>query len=503
MRDDKSPVIVGIGQFMQKDIEPEEALEPLGMIEESCRIAFEDAQVGKTLLKAVDYLAITDVRSWRYNNLPCLLSERLGLHPRKQVMTTMGGNMSQWLINQTASSIQRGEVEMALLTGGESYYTARRARFKGIKLPWSKDEVKHSEKMKQIGSPRLGLNEHEFKYNIQSAIHTYALFENAWRANRALSIEEHRQCMGSLMSRLSEAAAANPYARFPQQFALEEIIRVSADNRMVCFPYTKRMIANLDVNKSSTILMTNVSKAQALGIPRDRWIYWWGGGDADENPWFVSERPDFHSCPAIKLSACHALAEAGISIAEVDVFDLYSCFHIAIQLAREEMGVADTDSRPISVTGGLPYSGQAGSNCGMESVAMMVRKLRTSPGFKGLVTGNGWFLTKQSTGIYCSEPKERRSKQTVQLDDMPIRKPVEVVPEGQTVSGTVETYTIEHSRDGKPKRGLIVGRTDNGRRFLSHTPTSSEFLQDLMKDEIIGLPGSSVYNGETQIFNLN
>ncbi|MCP4753418.1 MAG: acetyl-CoA acetyltransferase, partial [Proteobacteria bacterium] len=345
-------------------------------------------------------------------------------------------------------------------------------------------------------------NEHEYRYNIQSAIQTYALFENAWRANRGLSLAEHRQRMGSLMSRLSETAAANPYARFPRHLTLEEITRVRADNRMVCFPYTKRMIANLDVNKSSTLLMTTVSRAQAMGIPRDRWIYWWGGGDADENPWFVSERPDFHSCPAMKISASRALTEAGISIDEVDMFDLYSCFHIAIQLAREEMGLAETDSRPFSVTGGLPYAGQAGSNCGMESVAMMAQRLRKAPGRKGMVTGNGWYLTKQSTGIYCSEPKERHPKRPAPSDGIPTRKPVELVPEGQEVSGTVETYTIEHSRDGKPQRGLIIGRTDDGRRFLSHTPTNREFLQNLMEDEIIGLPGKSVFNGETQIFEL-
>lgn len=502
MKKNFAPVIIGIGQFMQKDVETKEALEPVELIKASCRIAFDDAEGGKKLNEAVDYLAVTDVRSWQYQNLPQLLTEKLGLHPRQRVMTTLGGNMSQWLVNDTASKIEQGEVEMALLTGGESYFSARRARFKKVKLPWSSKEDSDAEKADRIGSQRIGFNELEARYNLYSAIDTYALFENAWRGRQGLSIEAHRQRMGNILSRLTEIAAGNPYARFPHYLTPDEITRATSENRMVCFPYTKRMCANLDVDRSSTVLMTSVSKAKAMGISEDHWIYWWGGGDADENPWFVSQRQNFHSCRAMKISAQKALSEAGISIDEVDLFDLYSCFHIAIQLAREEMGIADTDLRPFSVTGGLPYAGQAGSNCGMDSVVEMVRRLRDAPGQIGMVTGNGWYLTKQSTGIYSSEPKEKQTAKPAQLDDIPIVKPVEIVPEGQNVSGTVETYTVAHSRDGCPERGLIIGRTDDGRRFIANTPTSREFLEDLMKNEVIGLAGKTSDAGTTRIFDL-
>ena len=175
MKENLAPVIIGIGQLMQNDVRPEDALEPLALMEASCRLALEDAGFAEKQFKTIDYLAVTDVRSWEYHNLPRLLSENLGLYPGRHVMTTLGGNMSQWLVNDTAWKIQRGEVGTALLTGGESYYSARRFRFKGIHPPWRPIKGHPpTEKAHRIGSSRIGFNKLEAKYNLHSAICTYA-----------------------------------------------------------------------------------------------------------------------------------------------------------------------------------------------------------------------------------------------------------------------------------------------------------------------------------------
>ncbi|MBU2547865.1 MAG: acetyl-CoA acetyltransferase, partial [Proteobacteria bacterium] len=444
------------------------------------------------------YLAITDVRSWKYDNLPKLLAERLGLHPKKGVMTALGGNMSQWLVNDTASKILEGQVGVALLTGGESYFTARRARFKGTRLAWTKDEG--ADKPERIGSTRLGINQHEAKYNLTSAIDTYALFENGWRFHHGLSLEAHRARMGKLLSRLTAVAAENPYARFPKFLTPDEITKPTPNNRMICFPYTKWMCANLDVNKSASLIMASVSRARALGIPQDRWVYWWGGGDAEENPWFVSERPDFHSCPAMKFSADKALDAAGLTIQEVDYFDLYSCFHIAVQLAREEMGLGDADERPLTVTGGLPYAGQSGSNCGMDSIVSMIAKLRQTPGTKGMVTGNGWYLTKQATGIFGAEAGEAPPRLFPDREDAPSRQAAELVQDAWEGRGVIETYTVAHDRNGEPNRGLLIGRLEDGRRFIANTPTDRPLLEELMREEAIGRAGRLAFQDERHVF---
>jgi hypothetical protein len=120
------------------------------------------------------------------------------------------------------------------------------------------------------------------------------------------------------------------------------------------------------------------------------------------------------------------------------------------------------------VTGGLPYAGGPGNNYAMHSAATMVQKLRDAPGAYGLVTANGWYLTKQSTGIYSttppSKPFEREDPAVVQrqIDALPHPEVVER-PEGR---GVIETYTVVHKREG-PFLGVIVGRDANGRRFAA------------------------------------
>jgi acetyl-CoA C-acetyltransferase len=501
MTDDLTPIIVGAGQFIETNIEPEEGLEPLELINKTAQIALDDAEGGKILKEAIDYLAITDVRTWKYNNLPRLLASRLGLHPKKSVMTFLGGNIAQWLVNDTAEKITTRQVGAALLTGGESYFTVRRARFKGLKLDWTTDEG--AAKAERIGNARLGFNSAEAKYNLTSAIDTYSLFENAWRYHHRLSLEAHRERMGRLLSQLTKVAAENPYARFPEFLTPEEITQTTRDNRMICFPYTKRMCANLDVNKSSSVIMTSVSKAKALGISEDHWIYWWGGGDAEEDPWFVSERPDFHSCPAMKISAERALAMTGITIQDIDYFDLYSCFHIAVQLAREEMGIGDGDERPLTVTGGLPYAGQSGSNCGMDTIVSMIDKLRKSPGTTGMVTGNGWYLTKQATGIYSTAARQASPYVLSENKEASQRQPVVLVQDDIEGRGVIETYTVAHDREGEPNRGLVIGRMEDERRFIANTSVDRQLLEELMRGEAIGRPGTLTFQDERHIFIPN
>ena len=95
MTEDLTPVLVGAGQFIQREYDLEKMLDPLGMMVETARLAAEDAGAGKGLLNAIDSLAVVNVMSWRYDNLPRLLAERLGVHPREEIFTAPGGNLPQ------------------------------------------------------------------------------------------------------------------------------------------------------------------------------------------------------------------------------------------------------------------------------------------------------------------------------------------------------------------------------------------------------------------------
>ena len=126
----------------------------------------------------------------------------------------------------------------------------------------------------------------------------------------------------------------------------------------------------------------------------------------DNDIWNPIERPDLHRSHAMKGMAELALDMAGWQVSDIDYFDLYSCFPVAVEVACREMGIAEDDPRPFTVTGGLPYFGGAGNAYTLMSVALMAQKLRANPGSKGFCNGNGWFLTKHSLGLYSTTPFE-------------------------------------------------------------------------------------------------
>ena len=163
------------------------------------------------------------------------------------------------------------------------------------------------------------------------------------------------------------------------------------------------MNANAFIDQSAALVMTSVGLAQQLGIARDKWVFLHGCADGNDH-WFVSERADFHSSPAIRAVARQALAMAGRSLDDIAHFDLYSCFASAVEIACAEIGLAENDPRGLTVTGGLPFFGGPGNNYVTHGIAEMMRRLRAAPGRFGLVSANGNYLTKHSWGVYSTAP---------------------------------------------------------------------------------------------------
>jgi acetyl-CoA C-acetyltransferase len=489
---DNTPVLIGAGQLTQRDVEPAAAVEPLAMMVETSQRAAADAGAGARLLAQVDRVAVVNIFGWHYANAPGLLAEKLGAHPRQELYTTIGGNTPQWLVNETAAQIAAGRVRLALLAGAEAVYTLQRARRSNTELRWTSGGTGEPT---IIGDTRPGTSKHEVAHNLQMPAAIYPLFENALRAHYGFGLAAHRAALGRLCSRFSAVAARNPYAWFQQERSAEEIAAVTSTNRMIGFPYPKYMNAILDVDQSAAVLMTSVAGARALGIHPSRWVYLWGCADGHDL-WFVSERVNYHSAPALRVAGERALRMAGLGMGDIDVFDLYSCFPSAVQISRDMLGVAPDDARPLTVTGGLPYHGGPGNNYVMHAIATMMEKLRATPGTKGLVTGLGWYLTKHSVGIYSAVPPEHLGDAAWQREDPSVyqtdldRAPHPGLALAASGRGVIETYTVLHDRDGAPIVGIVVGRLTDGRRFLANTPGDRAVLEGLMAREAVGHGGT-------------
>jgi acetyl-CoA C-acetyltransferase len=494
--DDRSPVVVGVGQVVQQGVDPGEALDPLGLMESAARAAFDDARLGAAKADGLDRVIVPSVLGAHYSNPARLLAERLGASGAAPVTLGVGGNGPQKALNQAARDVAAGRARLVLLAGAEALDTRQRARAAGIHLDWSGGGEL------AVGEPEAPpSSEDEIRHRLVVPPFVYPLYENALRAHRGRGIEEHRRAVGAMLARFTETAAANPNAWFRTRRSADEITVPSDDNRMVAFPYTKFMNAILRVDQAAAVLMTSLGHARALGVPADRMVHWLGGGDAVEDPWWLSERESFHACPAMARAYAGAFAEARLAPDDVHVFDLYSCFPSAVEMGCDALGIDLGDPRPLTVTGGLPYAGGPGNDYGTHAVAELVRWLRATPGSVGMSTGVGWYFTKHSAGLYGTLPPMELPSAPGPPEAPPAKR-VEVVRDAEG-PGRIEAYTVVHDRAGEPERGIVVGRLDDQRRFLSWLEGDRDALRSLETAEGVGRSGRVRPDGDVNRFTLD
>ncbi|MEH6403942.1 MAG: acetyl-CoA acetyltransferase [Sneathiella sp.] len=509
MDESRIPILVGCGQITQREPDPKLALSPIELTANAAREASIDSGAGEALLNALDTIVVIrgfSDTSWRfvcpfgkYKNPPLSLANRLQTTPAKRlVYTHSGGNMPQWSVNRLFEMITRGEVEAALVCGGEALSTQKAAQRAKIDLDWSEDP---GGSFDQWGVDKRGWNTQEDRHGMTGAIFAYPMIENAIRGSKGRSIAEHNAEMGSLLSKFSAVAAQNPLADRQTHYSAAQISNLDASNPYIGFPYTKLMNANAFNDQSAALIMTSVAKAKELGIPKDKWVYLHGCGDAYDH-WYLSDRKNFYSSPAMATVAEETFSMAQSSMAEMDFLDLYSCFPSAVEIACTEMNLSEDDPRGLTVTGGLPYFGGPGNNYVTHSIAEMMNKLRQKPGTRGLVTANGNYITKQSAGLYSTDPapvpfapKDAAIYQAkINADKGPA---VSLIPTGRA---TIETYTIMHDRNG-PTFGLLYGRLEDGSRFIANPPKDPALLNEMTKTDYLNASGKVTQVDGLNVFN--
>lgn len=497
MPEDSTPVLVGCGDVTDLTTPVEAGRSPFDLIAEAGRRALADA-VAPGLGQAIDTVAMLRLfsdTSHRFatrlgtsTNPPRSVAQRLGITAGRHLYTWNGGNMPQYLVNQFAEAISRREMRAAVVLGGEALRTQHGVERANLDVSWHEDPGGEPE---LIGEPRRGWSDHEDRHNMRAAITMYPLFENAIRGRRQHSVPEHLLAMGRLFARFAAVAAQNPLATRRQGFSAERLATVDADNRWVGFPYPRLMNANAFIDQAAAFVMTSVGTARELGVPQYKWVYLHGCADGHDH-WYVSERSDLASSPAIGGGARRALAMAGRTLADIGVLDLYSCFPSAVEIGCEEIGLAEDDPRGLTITGGLPYFGGPGNNYVTHSISEMMRRLRADPGSFGLVTANGNYVTKHSFGVYSTAPvagawrRESPGVLQAELDALP-KAPFTEQPAGRA---RIETYTVMHGKNA-PEFAVVLGRLDaTGERFLANTPADAATLVDLRDRDSLGRGGT-------------
>jgi acetyl-CoA C-acetyltransferase len=491
--DPRTPVLIGAGQLSNRVDKGATALEPVDLIAEALRRAADDSGAGSAVLTGADAVHIVSLLSWRYRDPGRLVAQRVGADPRATTVTGMGGNSPQSLVNLTCLAILAGDADLVLLGGAEAWRTRMGARSAGVELGWTVegDDVPGATKSTAevpMSSPG------EQARGVVMPVQVYPMFEQAHRIRIGRGLDEHLVAVSELWSRFSEVAATNPHAWIQQAYSPEEIRTPTAANRMIGFPYTKRMNSNNAVEQGAAVILCSAERAEALDVPRDRWVFPHSGTDVHDH-YHVTERDDLGSSPAIRLGGRGALALAGVGVDDLAHVDLYSCFPSAVQIAAHELGLG-TD-RALTVTGGLSFAGGPWNNYVMHSIATMAGRLREDPGAVGLVTANGGLITKHAFGVYSTDPPAagfRHAEPQAEIDVLP-RRVLDETPDGEVA---IETWTAMHDRDGNPETGIVVGLLDDGRRALG-TTTDADALKVLVTEDVAGRRARISPDGATEL----
>jgi acetyl-CoA C-acetyltransferase len=458
--DPRTPVLVGVGQWSNRVDRGEPAVEPADMMAEALRRAAEDSGAGAPALVGADAVRVSQSLSRHYRNPARLVAEHLGATPRDEAVTPIGGNEPQALVAQASRDIAAGAADTVLICGAEAWRTrSATRRDQREQLGWTRqdDTVPPARQT----APDFQLNHPaELSRQVYAPPQVYALFEQALRAAAARSIDDHLVRVSELWARFNAVAVANPHAWMRDPLTAEQIRTPTPDNRWIWWPYTKVMNANSAVEQAAALILCSAASATALRVPRDRWVFPRAATQAHDT-YIVSHRRDLQSAPALRAAGRALLALAGTGPDELAHVDLYSCFPSAVEVAADELGLGL--DRQLTVTGGLSFAGGPWNNYGTHAIATMAQVLRADAGSLGLVTGVGGYLTKHALGLYSTDPPPEGYRWADAQDDvepMPCRE----LAEALDGTATIESWAVQHGRDGEAERVLAACLLDDGRR---------------------------------------
>src|SRR5258707_5118485 len=317
--EDRIPVIVGVGEIVDRPSEITSGLEPLIWLEQALKRA--EADSGGKLLDEIGPLDIVNFLSWRYQDPARQLSERLGITPRHAYYGPVGGESPIRYLHEAAQRIARGECSVAAICGAEAQSTATKAERAGVDLPWTPfakdvEEPKRGAAFQKPIAVQLG---------VFRPVSVYPFYEAASAAHWGQTPREAMAESGQLWSTYSGVASQNPTAWLKRRYAPDEITTPTADNRLIAWPYNKLMVANPSVNMGGALLLTSLAKARAAGIAEDKLVYPLGGASAEEPRDYLLRDQLYQSHPQNAVLKA-AMDLAGGDGKQFEAIELYSCF---------------------------------------------------------------------------------------------------------------------------------------------------------------------------------
>lgn len=458
-----TPVIVAIGESIERDA-------IVSTIEMATRAAWAALEEAPGIAEKVERITVLPaIFSPAPKNPATQITENLELKNIDLEVAQPGGNGPQLLVTRAAEDIASGKLSATLIVGAES---TRSMRLKsGAKAKEDQSLVVDKIETEATPDPIVGepfgrgLTEAELAIKLSLPLELYPLFESALAYKAGRTFAQQREYLGHIYAKFSAVAANNPYAWFQQKYSAEEISAVTENNRLVSSPYTKRFNSFPNVDQGAALIVASLEVAQQAGLEEQVVYIWAGATNKDVNP---IERPELGSSSAMKAASEAMFENAGITVDDIDAFELYSCFPSAVGVAVQALGIQMGDPRGLTLIGGLPFFGGPGNNYITHAIAAAVRRLRDKSGLV-YVGANGGFLSKHSLGIYGSEPNPRGfSKTDTSAQQAEINADVVPYTLGAEGEAVIEAGTAMYDRSGQVSSAPVFARLKDGQRVAAN-----------------------------------
>lgn len=490
---ERIPVIIGVGQINDRPDDPDQGLDPAGLMVAALQRAEVDG--GGDLLAALDSLAIVDQISFRHLGKLCdPVAAGIGAKPAINYQSEAPhGDTPIRLLNEAANRIGAGEVRLAAVVGAEALRTAAGLAAK-TKGDASYNAVRAASRAYEPGYAQL--------HGLIAPVDCYPLYENAGRATYGQSLAEAQGESGQIWSLFSQVAATNDGAWIKKPVSAEQVTTASDSNRPIAFPYNKLMVANSSVNQGAGFIIASLAEARRRGIAEEQMIYV-GMGAAAKEDGNILKRDRYDRSSSMNVAINRTLTLNQMTASDFDHVELYSCFPCVPKMARRVLGWPA--EQPATVFGGLTFGGGPIANYMSHAVVSMVEKLREE-GRYGFLFANGGLATDNHCIVLGSQPIAAASfpqEFSYQAEADAAREPIPALDKDYTGPAQLETYTIFYARDGAPRAGVVVGRTPGGSRTLAHVDVSDAAMLAFLTDgkaEPVGTSGTIAARGELRFW---
>ena len=465
------PVVVGLGTIQQKG-NYDELDEALILMDKACKKAIGDS-TNSNITEYIDEVRVPK-GFWRYRDPGKWVAENNNI---KSVQTTVTkvGILQQNLINTACNKIQNGEIRASLILGGESRFKMLRSSIEKkdyIETPLitnpdiydkSSEELQLDIEEKELGSMAVGY---------------YAILESAFRCMLQNNHDDHNNYLSEIYSGYSEIAAKNQDGWIEQSIDKKEIKNQSKKNSGQAFPYNKYHCTSWNVNQACAIIICSEDVANKLDIPIEKRVYPLA---SSENNHMIStlQRPNLIQSEGMQLAANFILGICSKYNIKPDLYDLYSCFPVAVQMFAKSLKLDHINDKTI--TGAMPFAGGPLNSYVLHSTAKLIEKLRENNNV-GIVTGVSGMMTKQSYALWSKNPlidfKYKDCTHKAKEIELPVK-----LSDQKSGSGKIIGYTILLKNN--INKAIIFVDTDDKKRKLI-TSSNETVINEMQNTEWVG-----------------